>query len=162
MKERRTASTSSFILHPSESGGGAIRTHRGKTARRLSGPLHDHLCVASSKSDECGMMSAELKTASYSSLCTPTSALLKRKVWESNPQERLSSDSFRDCAACQVPNLPLVWQGRPDSNRDWRIWSSPVWPLTYAPSSNASGRIRTSMPHQGLRLYRPLPNHFGL
>lgn len=42
----------------------------------------------------------------------------RRKVWESNPQEFLSSDSFRDCSACPCPTFHEFSFGciRRDSN----------------------------------------------
>ena len=80
------------------SGGGATRTHRGTDARRLSTPLHDLLCGAS---------------------------VGKRKVRESNPQKPVGLRQFSRLLGLPVPNLP-EWQGRPDSNREVRVWSPPV------------------------------------
>src|SRR5437588_9171397 len=68
-----------------------------------------------------------------------------RKVWESNPQERSGSDSFRDCLACPCPTF-LEWRGRSDLNRERRGWNPLVWRLAYAPQ-DASGRSRTSNAH---------------
>ena len=136
---KRTPVSRAFILHPSAfilSKAEAVRLERtGATnARRLSGPLHYRLCVASEVfNGRCG----------------------------SRTHRSFRSDSFRDCLACPCPTSH-VWQGRPDSNRDWRIWSSPVWPLTYAPSCMHQGGLEPPCPTQGRRLYRPLPNRFGL
>ena len=89
-----------------QSGGGATRTHRGVDARRLSTPLHYLLCGASE---------------------------VWRKVRESNPQEHLRSDSFRDCLACPCPTF----------QRCIRRGSNPH-------------------AHEERQLYRLLPDRFGV
>ena len=105
MKERQTAFTSSFTLPKAE----AVRLER--TWARTPGDLARRCTTVCATPPKCW-----------------------RKVWESNPQESSKLRQFSGLLGVPVPNLPLSWQGRPDSNRDWRIWSSPVWPLTYAPS----------------------------
>ncbi len=84
-----------------------------------------------------------------------------RKVRESNPQESSNSDSFRDCSACPCPTF-RTWQGRPDSNREERVWSPPVCAFSLRPFAYASGGTRTPKPTRGPQLYRLLPSRFGL
>jgi hypothetical protein len=105
MKDKEEAVSRSFILQKAE----AVRVER--TGARTPGGLA-HRCTT---------------------FCaTPPNDLAEGAGVE--PAGALQgSDSFRDCLACPCPTFP-VWQGRPDSNREERVWSPPVYPLAYAPS----------------------------
>ena len=102
---------------------------------------------------------AELET-----FIPPPSALIPflwRKVWESNPQERSSSDSFRDCSACQCPTF-LKLAGAPGFKPRKAGLESASLALSLRPPRSASGRSRTSTPVSGPQLYGLLPSLFGL
>ena len=72
----------------------------------------------------------------------------RRKVRESNPQERLAPTVFGTARRARAQPSKR-WQGRPDSNREERVWSPPVCLLAYAPPLSASGGNRTPTPLKG-------------
>ena len=55
----------------------------------------------------------------------------KRKVWESNPQKRLSSDSFRDCLACPCPTFRrcIRRDSNPQAREEQRLYRPPARPI---------------------------------
>jgi hypothetical protein len=55
--------------------------------------------------DERGKLNDELKAFYFAFSVDSSSFLFWRKVWESNPQERLISDGFQDRLACPCPTF---------------------------------------------------------
>ena len=79
-------------------------------------------------------------------LLTQGSAIDKvwRKAKELNPRDALLGLAFKTSCAPPRAAFRINWLGRPDLNREGRVWNPMVCQLAYAPRiSGACGRTRT-------------------
>jgi hypothetical protein len=133
---------SSFCIHHS-----SFRRRRrcdsnahGHEARRLSTPLHYHLCDASELTDAIGRMKEELSSIHHSSFVLAEGAGVE-------PAGVFNSDSFRDCSACPCPTFLELAEALGFEPRMAGLESASV-ALSLRPLfSSASGRTRTSNAH---------------